>query len=48
MSRLSSVNVLEFVNVIPDLLKGNLQGETDSALGASEALQVSHSPASQA
>lgn len=32
MSRLSSVNVLESVNVIPDLLKGTLPGERDSAL----------------
>lgn len=39
MSRLSSVNVFEFVNVIPDLLKGTLQGERDSAQRGCEALQ---------
>lgn len=40
--------MFEFVNVIPGLLKGTLQGETDSALSGCEALQVSRLPASQA
>lgn len=39
MSRLSSVNVFEFVNVIPDLLQGTLPGETDWALRGREGSQ---------